>query len=83
MLDIKLIRQDPDRVKQEVRNRNIDIDIDKLLDLDIQRRELLVEVEELRAEKNRVSKLILSLRVEDREEVLEEMREVSKNLNDL
>lgn len=83
MLDIKLIRQDPDRVKQEVRNRNIDIDIDKLLDLDIQRRELLVEVEELRAEKNRVSKLIPALRVEDREEVLEEMREVSKNLNDL
>jgi len=83
MLDIKLIIHDPDRVKQELKNRGIDIDVDQLLDLDKRRRELLVEVEELRAEKNRVSKLISTLRVEDRKESIEEMREVTKILNNL
>jgi seryl-tRNA synthetase len=83
MLDIKLIRQDPDRVKQELKNRNINVDIDELLNLDIRRRELLVEVEELRAEKNKASKLIPALKGDEREELIKEMREVSKTLNNL
>jgi seryl-tRNA synthetase len=83
MLDIKLIRQDPDRVKQELKNRNIGVDIDELLNLDKRRRELLVEVEELRAEKNEASKLIPTLKGDEREELIKEMREVSKTLNNL
>ncbi len=83
MLDIKLIRQDPNRVKQELKNRNIDVDIDELLNLDKRRRELLVEVEELRAEKNEASKLIPALKGDKREELIKEMREVSKTLNNL
>ncbi len=83
MLDIKLIRQDPDRVKQELKNRNIDVDIDELLNLDKRRREILVKVEELRAEKNEASKLISELKGDEREELIKEMREVSKTLDNL
>ena len=83
MLDIKLIRQDPDRVKQELKNRNIDVDIDELLNLDKRRRELLVEIEELRAEKNEASKLIPALKGDEREELIKEMCEVSKTLDNL
>lgn len=83
MLDIKLIRQDPDRVKQELKNRNIGVDIDELLNLDKRRREILVEVEKLRAEKNEASKLIPVLKGDEREELIKEMREVSKTLDNL
>lgn len=83
MLDIKLIRQDPDRAKQELKNRNIDVDIDELLNLDKRRRELLVEIEELRAEKNEASKLIPALKGDEREELIKEMCEVSKTLDNL
>ena len=60
MLDIKVVRQDPERVKQAVKNRNgnLDKEVDQLLELDLQRREIITAVEELKAKQNSVSKMI-------------------------
>jgi seryl-tRNA synthetase len=58
MLDIKFIRENPDRVKQGCQNKQVKVDIDRLLDLDRKRRECLNKVESLRAEENRISYLI-------------------------
>ena len=54
MLDIKVVRQDPERVKQAVKNRNgnLDKEVDQLLELDLQRREIITAVEELKAKQN-------------------------------
>ena len=51
MLDIKTVRQDPERVKQAVKNRcgNLDNEINELLEIDVQRREIITLVEELKA----------------------------------
>ena len=57
MLDRKIIREEPDLVRQAIRNRGSDFDVDELLRLDERRRELL-EGEQLKAERNRLSKEI-------------------------
>jgi len=57
MLDRKLIRETPDLVRDAIRHRGSDFDVDQLIRLDERRRELL-EVEQLKAERNRLSKEI-------------------------
>ena len=58
MLDIKLIRKDPEMVKAALARRGDTSAIDRLLELDRERRELLVNIESLRSLKNQVSKEI-------------------------
>lgn len=52
MLDIQYIRENPEKVKEAAKNKQIDVDIDKLLELDHKRRELLQQVEKLRQDRN-------------------------------
>lgn len=56
MLDIKFIRNNPDVVRNAIKNKNVDLDLDKLLALDARRRELIESSESLKAEQNRKSK---------------------------
>src|SRR3989338_5091154 len=56
MLDIKFIRQNQNIVREAIKNKNIDLDLDKLLAADERRRHLLVESESMKAEQNRRSK---------------------------
>ena len=60
MLDIKVIRQDPERVKAAMKSRNKDMDkeIDEILEIDVERRAINAAVDNMKAEQNRVSKLI-------------------------
>lgn len=60
MLDIKFIRENPEKVKQNCQKRHCLVDINKLLELDKQRRELLAEVEALRAKHNEITNQIES-----------------------
>src|SRR3989344_426637 len=55
MLDIKFIRENPEKVKEGCRKKQVKVDIDWLLELDKKKREMLQEVEQLRAEQNRIS----------------------------
>lgn len=58
LLDIKLVRENPDLVKQMLHNRNISFPVDELLQLDKKRRSLIAETQELKHEKNVVSEEI-------------------------
>ena len=59
MLDLNLIRQQPDLVRTALKNRQIDPSpVDDILRLDEKRRALLTQVETLKAERNAVSKEI-------------------------
>ena len=53
MLDIKFIRDNPDLVKDGIRKKYSSVDIDQILDVDRQRREILTELEQLRERRNR------------------------------
>lgn len=86
MLDIKLFRANPELVKEKLKARNIDGDIvDKLIVLDKKRRTLLVEVEDLKAVRNKRSEeiAILKRKREDATEVINEMKKVSDNITNL
>lgn len=56
MLDIKFIRENKEEVKKAAENKNIDLDLDKLLEIDQERRDLLAELENFRAERNDLAK---------------------------
>lgn len=56
MLDIKFIRQNPEIVRKAIQNKNIDLDLDKLLAADERKRHVMTELEQLRAEQNKRSR---------------------------
>ncbi|MDZ8117996.1 serine--tRNA ligase [Pontiella agarivorans] len=58
MLDIRFIRENADAVKAAMKNRKADVDVDAVLTLDARRREIVGEVETLKAERNKISKSI-------------------------
>ena len=85
MLDIELIRKEPERVREALRLRQDDPAlVDEILELDARRRALLQEVEALRAERNRVSREIGRMKDKAaREEKIAAMREVGKRIAEL
>ena len=58
MLDLRLIRSDPERVKQALARRGAADGVDELLALDARRRELLPEIENAQAERKTLSKQV-------------------------
>ena len=80
MLDIAFIREFPDLVKAGARKKRIQVDVDRLLDVDRQRRSRITEIEQLRAERNRKSKLVSSLPPSERETILAETRGLTEQL---
>jgi len=62
MLDIKFIRENPEIVEKAIKAKFCDVDLDKLLDLDRERRKLVSQADDLKAERNRVSEEIGNLK---------------------
>ena len=56
MLDIKYIRENADKVKENNKNRGVKMDVDRILDLDTMRRDHITHIDKLRAERNVGSK---------------------------
>ncbi|HLT58165.1 MAG TPA: serine--tRNA ligase [Limnochordales bacterium] len=85
MLDIKLIRNEPDKVREAMRRRGEDAPIDEVLALDEQRRSLVTEVEQLKARRNQVSEEIARAKRagQDATEIIAAMREVSDRIKAL
>lgn len=85
MLDINLIRENPDLIRTSLRNRQMDVSpVDDILKLDEKRRALLTEVEKLKAERNAVSKEIGKMKdAEEREKKIAKMREVGDKISAL
>ena len=68
MIDIKLLRTDAENIKEIMKNRGEAVgDIDKILELDKKRRELVFETEQLKAKQNEVSKQIPALKKEGKD----------------
>ena len=78
MLDIKVIKNDPERVKAAMRSRNADLDavIDELLDIDAKRRDLTGKTEAMKAEQNAASKQIPALKKagQSTDEIMQKMK---------
>ncbi|GEA94780.1 serine--tRNA ligase [Weissella viridescens] len=86
MIDLKYIRNNPEFVKERLATRGVDPEqIDELLAADAKRREILVQTEELKARRNKVSDEIgLKKRnKEDASDVIAEMQSVSAEIKTL
>lgn len=56
MIDIKFIRENPEVIKLAAKNKNSKVDVDKLIDLDVQRRQVMQKLEGLQAQRNTLAK---------------------------
>lgn len=85
MLDIKLLRTDFEAVEKALSTRNEDFDLSKFKTLDEKRRELLGEVEVLKAKQNQVSKQIPMMKKEGKDvaPIFAEMKELSEKIKEL
>lgn len=80
MLDIKFIRENVDLVKTATKNKGFDETVvDKLIEVDIQRRKLIQQTEELRARKNKLGKDD----IEEGKKLKVEVKEVEESLNSI
>lgn len=82
MLDIRFIREHADLVKEAARKKRVEVDIDRLLTVDDDRKRLGQEVEGKRAEQNKASKLIALAKGADREKLIEGMQQLKKGMAD-
>ena len=85
MLDVKLLRNDMDKVKAVLAKRNKDYHLDDFVELDKTRRELIGQVEELKSKQNADSKEIPKLKKEgkDTTALMAEMKELSDRIKEL
>lgn len=77
MLDLKIIRENPDQIKQNCKNRLVEVDIDRLLVLDEQRRGLVAQIDQLKSERNASSK------TKPTPEIIEKMKSVGEEIKSL
>lgn len=82
MLDIRKIRNNPDEVEKLLKRRNPELSLYKVLELDKERREKLVEAENIKAEQNRESKQVPLLKKESKDVsgILQNMKELAEKV---
>lgn len=82
MLDMKFVRDNPEKVIEAVHNRNGELNLDEFLALDKERRELTQQVEVLKNERNTASKAIGQLKKagENAEEKMAEVRTIGDKI---
>ena len=85
MLDIKLIRENPEIVKKAIQDKGVKLDLDDFLKLDAERRKLLTEAEDLKREKNEVSDKIGKMMREKKnaKDFISSMKTVSQKIAEI
>ena len=85
MLDLKAIREDPEPIRSGLARRApaLVATLDRVIELDQERRRLTQQVDDLRSEQNRGSKAVGGADAKDRPRLIEEVQQVSKRLAEL
>lgn len=82
MIDIKLIRENPEKIHKEMLKRNLNVDFTELLQLDKERRTIIGIVEQMKNERNMTSKMIpeMKRKGEDVAGVMKKMKELGNEI---
>ncbi|HKZ21975.1 MAG TPA: serine--tRNA ligase [candidate division Zixibacteria bacterium] len=82
MLDLKFIRENPDKVREAIQNKKEKLDLDIILNLDEQRRKILLEAESLKQKRNEYSKIIAQMKKEGKntDKEIAQMKTVSDKI---
>ena len=85
MLDPKILRENPDKIRKMLKDRGLEYNLDGLLQLDKQRRNLIMETDEFRKKRNEISLEIGKKKKDgqDSSALLDEMKKVSTQLEEL
>jgi len=85
MLDMKMIRENPEKIRKMLKDRTVEFDLDSLLDLDEKRRKLIISTDDLRKKKNEMSLKISDAKKanKDANSQIQEMRSTSQELTRL
>ena len=84
MLDIKVLRTEPDKIREALKNRCNDLDITPAIELDKERRALLADAEQKKAKQNEITKKIPAMKKagENTDAIFAEMRELSDEIKE-
>src|SRR5574344_1564563 len=82
MLDIKLIRENPDKINELLKRRNPDLSIDEVIKIDEERRAIQTQADDLRAKRKKESQQIgiLKKQGENTDKVQAEMKQIGENI---
>jgi len=85
MLDIKFVRDNPEKVQEALKNRGNSMTLDAFLELEKERRQILGEVENLKSKRNAVSQQISVMKKnkENADELVLQMRQVGEEISNL
>jgi len=85
LIDPKIIRSEPEKIVDMLKNRNVEIDISELLTVDKKRRESITELESYKMKRNRISQEISTKKSqgEDISKTLTEMKNISTKIEEL
>ena len=85
MLDPKIIRDEPERIKEMLEDRAVDFDLEKMLELNKVRKEMMQQTDELKQKRNQMSMKIATEKKagNDATELLQEMSQISSKLDDM
>ncbi|MCR5261385.1 MAG: serine--tRNA ligase [Candidatus Gastranaerophilales bacterium] len=85
MLDIKLIRENPEKINELLKRRNPELSIDKVLEIDAERRKVQTEADELRAKRKSESQKIGMMKKngENTDAIQEEVRQLGDRIKEL
>ena len=82
MLDIKFIREHPEKIKEALQKRSMVFDVDYLLEVDQKRRKKIKEVDDMRKQHNEMSKRIPILQGDEKQSMIEESKSLKVQLGD-
>ena len=80
MIDLELLRKNPEVVKEEIKKRGIKLDVNADIELEKERRNLIFRGDELRSKKNDASKIIPKLKGAEKEKIIADMKQLNNDL---
>ncbi|EKD49745.1 MAG: hypothetical protein ACD_63C00059G0002 [uncultured bacterium] len=83
MIDIKLLRKNPKIYKKAAKDKGVDVDIDKLLEIDDGRSKLIQEIDKLRSERNEISDQTKKADQKDRGNFIKRAKEIKGKLSEI
>ena len=85
MLDPKIIRDEPEKIKEMLKDRAVEFDLEKMLELNKMRKDMMQQTDELKQKRNQMSMKIATEKKagNDASELLQEMSQISSKLDDM
>ncbi|MBA7535365.1 Serine--tRNA ligase [subsurface metagenome] len=84
MINLKLLRENPEIIRQAVKNRSENLDLDEIIELDKLRRTGITKIQNLKKERNEISEKVGKLKQQGKnpQELMEKARDLSNTIKD-